>query len=716
MIIPRPPEKSPTLKGKRAVYAICAGLTAAVLLIFGQTLRNGFVNFDDDIYVYANPHVVHGFTPAGIIWAFTSCRPTGNWHPLTWLSHMLDCQLYGLDAGYQHLTDVLLHAANAILLFLVLRQMTGTLWRSAMVAAIFAVHPLRVESVAWISERKDTLSGFFFMLTLLMYARYALEKPDVSAPRRPLNYALMLLFFLLGLMSKPMLVTLPFVLLLLDYWPLHRFTFPSPPAIFRRLLIEKSPFFLLAAVASVVTFFTQKTAGAVAAPALGLRLENALVCHAAYLGKLFWPEHLAVLYPYPLAVPWWPAAAGGVLLAGGTVAVILLARRCPWLLTGWLWHLGMLVPVIGIVQAGGQAMADRFTYLPQIGLAVALVWGIYELAAAARIPKLLLGSAAAIATASLMACSFHQISYWRDSESLWTHTLACTPANPIAQIDFGLALEAAGRRDEAIEHYQQALKIRPDRPFAWNCLGLALAEQGRGNEAVACFNQAIQFQPDDAAAYSNWGATLVKQGRSKEAITPDRKAVALQPDNLTACFDLAKLLASQNQFTEAAQFYEAALRLQPDYAEAHNNLANVLAAQNRPADAIEHYQAAIRLKPDYAEAHYNFAVVLAAQARLEESADQFRRVIQLHPENPDAHGNLANVLMGQGQLDNAIAQYQQTIQLAPHSDQARFKLGLALEKKGRRADAIEQFQQTLRLNSNRPDAQAQLRNLGAVAQ
>jgi tetratricopeptide (TPR) repeat protein len=709
MISPQSPKSSAGSQEKRAVILVCIGLAAMVLVVFGQSLRNGFVDLDDGVYVYANDYVPSGFTWTGIKWAFTNCQPAGIWHPLTWLSLMLDSQVYGLNPCGFHFTNALLHAAATVLLFLALNQMTGTLWRSAFAAAIFAVHPLRVESVAWVAERKDVLSGLFFMLTLLMYARYV----RVGARRWSRPYILMVVFTLLGLLAKPMLITLPFVLLLLDYWPLQRFTFQSPFIVFRRLLIEKLPLFVLAAAASVLAFFAQKVSGAMLPEPFGLRLENAVVSHGLYLMKMFWPEHLAVFYPFPTIIPWWKVVMGAILLLGGTLAVILMRRRFPWLLFGWFWHLGMLVPVIGIIHFGGQALADRYSYLPQIGLYVALAWGINDLAIAWRIPRIALGTGAGIIITVLAACSINQISYWRNSKSLWTHNMACTPSNSVAQLNLGKALEADGQRSEAIEHYRQALQLVPNNPIVLYYLGMALVEQGQLNEAVDCFTKVTRILPNDASAYDILGTALAKEGKAVEAIDAYRKALELQPDNPEVCFHLAELLASQKQFTEAIQDYELALRWRPDYPEAQNALADALAAQSQFEEAIGHYQAAIQSKPDYVMAHYNLGVLLAAHARLDEAAEQFRTVIQLDPDYTNAYGNLANVLMGQGKLDEAIIQYQQTVELAPGSAQAHFRLGLALEKKGQMADAIEQFKSTLRLNPNHEGAKIQLRTLGA---
>ena len=408
---------------KWTVVGVCCLLVVIVLLVFGRTLRYGFVNFDDNDYVYQNAEVTKGLTLQGIVWAFTDSH-AGNWHPLTWLSHMLDCQLYGLNAGGHHLTNVLLHAATAILLFLVLRQMTAALWPSAFVAAVFAVHPLRVESVAWVSERKDVLSGLFFMLTLHAYVRYA------RSPFSLRHYLAVAICLGLGLMSKPMLVTMPLVLLLLDYWPLGRVQLTgSRPTLraLRPLLREKLPLLLLAAGSSVVTFVVQRGAmGSSKHLPLQVRLLTAMVSYGDYVAKMIWPDSLAVLYSYQPEVSVWKIACGGVLLLSVTVAAVMSARRVPYLIVGWLWYLGMLIPVIGIVQVGDQSQADRYTYLPQIGLYLIVAWATKDWTVSWRYRRQMLGASAFIVITALMACTTIQTSYWRNSELLWEHTLSCT--------------------------------------------------------------------------------------------------------------------------------------------------------------------------------------------------------------------------------------------------------------------------------------------------
>ena len=475
--------ESPTagLNDRWLVPGVCIFLAAIIWVVFGQTLHHEFVNYDDLGYVYDNPAVTHGLTLQGIEWAFThSVR--ANWHPLTMLSHMLDCRFYGLNAGGHHLTSLLLHTATAVLLFLVLRRMTGFLWRSAFVAAVFAIHPLRVESVAWVSERKDVLSGLFFMLTVGAYGRYV-EKSKVQDPRSKVFYGLALVFFALGLMSKPMLVTLPFVLLLLDYWPLGRVSrLHSVPARqasdkyqvsgpdshvmhnasritpqISHLLLEKAPLFGLAVASGVVTLYAQR--GAIQSfeqISLPLRVGNALMSYVIYLGQMFWPSGLAVLYPF---------AAEDVGVSGVVLSLVLLAgisagafvlRRRRYFLTGWLWYLIMLVPVIGLVQVGAQARADRYTYLPQIGLYLLLTWAAADLCTGWRHRRAVLGGGATVILVALIFCARVQTSYWRNSESLWAHTLACTSDNFIAQNGLGATLLQKGKLDEAITHYQKS--------------------------------------------------------------------------------------------------------------------------------------------------------------------------------------------------------------------------------------------------------------------
>jgi Flp pilus assembly protein TadD len=543
------------VSGSRSRYqilVICGLLLLAVGLVFGQTVRHEFVNFDDPEYVCENPQVSAGLTAHGVTWAFTQSHGA-NWIPVTWVSLMLDCQLYGLNAGGYHLTNVLLHAVTVVLLFLVLQWMTGCLWPSALVAVLFAVHPLRVESVAWVTERKDVLSGLFFMLTLGAYVGYARHRFSLG------RYLAVMVFFALGLMAKATLVTLPLVLLLLDYWPLGRTTpaatrdTPVPSggrgdrfALLMRLLLEKVPLLALVAVSCVVTVWAQREALVpIEQLPLWWRMGNALVSYVTYLGQFFYPVGLAVLYPRPsLDLPFWKVFGASLVLVSITAVALLWRRRCPCLLAGWLWYLGMLLPVIGLVQFGVQAVADRFSYLPQIGLCIALVWAVAEACRSWPYRRWLYGVTSALVLAGFMGCAWRQTSFWRDSETLWTHALACTLRNFTAHDNLGLALAHCGQVDQAIAHYQKALEIKPDYALAHNNLGVVLARRGQVDEAIVQFQRAVEIKPNDMKAHNNLAMALTARGRLKEAMRHYRKVLEIKPDYADAHNDLAWLLAT----------------------------------------------------------------------------------------------------------------------------------------------------------------------------
>jgi protein O-mannosyl-transferase len=585
-------KKFADLDRKGAVFYVGILLVVAVFLVFGQTVWHGFVNYDDEDYFYGNPHVKAGLTWSGVTWAFQTGY-AANWHPLTWLSLMLDAQLFGTGAAGPHLTNVLLHAASTVLLFLLLTRMTGAFWKSAFVAALFGLHPLHVESVAWVSERKDVLSGLFFMLTLLMYGRYAQgsQTSDKSAFTNR-DYWLAILFFALGLMSKPMLVTVPFVLLLLDYWPLKRFAFSNfavQRKVFSSLVIEKLPFIVLSVASSVVTVMAQQEeVVAIGKLSVLSRMSNIAASYVTYLGQMVYPVRLAVFYPYSMnEILIWKITLTFVFLAGISAGVFILRGRSPYLLTGWLWYLGMLVPVIGFVQVGGQAHADRYTYLPLIGVLIMLTWAAVDLFNYWRCPRQAFGVAAIVVIVALMVCASIQTSYWRNSESLWTHTLACTSNNYVAHNDLGSVLAKQGRLAEAIEHYQIALEINPHYAEAHNGFGILLAEQGQSMEAIQHFQKALEIKPDFAAAHNDLGNALADQGR----------------------------------FADAIEHYEKALEIKPDYAEAHYNLGNALAIQGRFADAIKQFQLALQIRPDDVKAENSLRAALALQQQSTKQTD-----------------------------------------------------------------------------------------------
>jgi protein O-mannosyl-transferase len=525
------------------VPGVCIFLAAIIWLVFGQTLHHDFVNYDDADYVFKNAQVARGLTLEGIVWAFTHVH-SANWHPLTWISHMLDCQFYGLNPGWHHLTNVLLHTATAILLFLVLRQMTGTFWQSAFVAAVFAIHPLRVESVAWVAERKDVLSGLFFMLVLGAYVRY------IRAPRAPFRYGLVVVVFALGLMCKPMLVTVPFVLLLLDYWPLDRLATPQAPRgeqmrILRRLILEKLPLFGLGLAACIITLFAQRDSMApVTRISLPLRLANAVVSYTDYLHQMFWPTDLAVLYPWDVARLGASNTVLSIVLLVGISAAIFFLRRHRYLVTGWVWYLVMLGPVIGILQVGNQARADRYTYLPQIGLYLLLTWGAVELCTGRRYLYALLTGLSSLILVAWIFCARSQVSYWRDSETLWSHALASTTDNIVAEGNLGKACYDNGKWREAMVCFQNSLRIAPDQAPIHSSLGVLYLEMDRVDESLDHLQKAVEIEPKFADAHYNLGNTYLRMGQAKEALSHYRRALEIEPDDTEALNNMAWILAT----------------------------------------------------------------------------------------------------------------------------------------------------------------------------
>jgi len=570
-------------------------LATISLAVFGQTIRYQFVNFDDDLYVYNTPAIQSGLTLKGIAAAFIN-QHAHNWHPLTTISHMLDCQLYGLNAGGHHATNVILHTIAVLLLFWVLEQMTGAIWRSALVAALFAVHPLHVESVAWVSERKDILSAVFFFLMLLAYSRYA-RAPSV------IRYLAVLVLFAAGLMSKPMLVSAPIILLLLDYWPLRRFEQPSlikgktkasesdkQRRKIRRLYLEKIPLFVLSAAACILTFVLQKrTAGAIPPLPFLWRIQNAFVSYVIYVWKTLWPARLAVFYPHPNdTLAFWEVIFAILLLLAITAAVIVFRKQRPYLLTGWFWYLIMLIPVIGIIQVGEQGHADRYTYLPYVGLFVAVVWFAIGVATVRRSkPRVAVITGAAVSIILALAwVAFVQTSYWRNSEALWTHALAVTSDNDVAHNNLGYLCNDRGDLDQAISHFESAVRIRSGKrdphydlasAFVQMNLGDALARKGRSDEAMVHYDEAIRLQPNYGDAYYNRGTVLFAKGRVDEAIADWAKALEMHPNDADAHTSLGNALLQKSSLREAIAQYVTALALAPEDPHSRNNLAWVLA-------------------------------------------------------------------------------------------------------------------------------------------
>jgi tetratricopeptide (TPR) repeat protein len=573
-------------------------LLVAVLAVFWPVQDHGFVNFDDGTYICNNTQVRNGLTWHGVAWAFTTTH-ANFWHPLTWLSHMLDCELYGLNPAGHHLTNLLLHMANALLLFLVFHRMTRAVWKSAVVAALFALHPLHVESVAWASERKDVLSTLFWILTMGAYASYV-EAPGAK------RYLLVLVCFVLGLMAKPMLVTLPFVLLLLDYWPLGRWTLKPlahahPPQVedlshvndqgkrVIHLLVEKGPLLVVAVAFSIVAFLAQEHGGATKSFAsfpMEVRVANALLSYMGYMGKMLWPKNLAVFYPHPgSTLTMWQAGLAGLLLAALSVSTIRLAKKRPYLPVGWLWFLSTFVPVIGLVQVGDHGMADRYTYVPLIGLFIVMAWGLPDMLATWPHRRAALATLTAGLIAALMICSRLQIRYWQDSITLFQHALCVAPDNPLAHTNLGVAFAGQGEIEKAIWHYGEALRIEPNYLEARINLGGALAGQGDFDEAIGHYLEALRIKPNFADAHYNLGNALARQGNLHKAVAHYSESLCIKPDDAEAHNNLGITLAAQHKTAEAIAHFQKALQIRPDFQEARHNLAMASREVNRPAKA-----------------------------------------------------------------------------------------------------------------------------------
>jgi tetratricopeptide (TPR) repeat protein len=643
MPVQRSPEAEST--ARRQVVGVCIFLVVITWLVFGQTLRYDFVNFDDNEYVYANPNIAAGLTIQGAVHAFSG-EHAGNWHPLTTLSHMLDCQLWGLRASGHHFTNILLHTAAVVLLFLVLQQMTGMIWRSAFVAALFAIHPLRVESVAWISERKDVLSAVFFMLILGAYVRYTRS----PCPKRIPGYLALLILFALGLMSKPMLVTVPLVLLLLDYWPLGRWPRerafgPGQWSVVRGLVVEKLPLLALSVASGVITLWAQQSSMArVEQLPLVSRVANGLVSYVIYLRQMIWPVGLAVFYPHPEErLPIWEIALATALLTAVSAVAIALGRKRPYLITGWLWYLIMLLPVIGLVQVGSQAHADRYTYLPQIGLYILLSWTIAD-ASASQLQRTILAGASCAAIIALAWCAHVQASCWRNGESLWRHALAVTSRNFFAHDGLGHFLLNNGRINEAIEQFETALKIAPDFDRAETNLMVALTKKGNPDEMIARLQSLLREHPNDADAHYNLGNALLKKGDSRAAIAAYEKALSIQGRYPAAHYNLGLALDQNSRTDEAIAHFQQAVEQNPDYAAAYYVLGNDLLRKGRVNDAIAAYEHALKIQPKYPEVENNIGLALLQNGRPSEAIAHWENCLAVQPDSLDPLNNLAWVL------------------------------------------------------------------------
>ena len=723
-----------TILKRRLNLWIYLFLTVATLIVYWQVINHEFVNLDDESYVTRNTHVQAGLTLKGAIWSFKTLD-LSFWHPLTWLSHMVVCELFGINPLWHHLTNLILHLASVLLLFRVFLGMSGNPWQSGFVAALFALHPLNVEPVAWVAERKGILCIFFWMLTLWSYLRY-LERPKIP------NYLLILFFFVLGFMAKPMIVTLPFVLLLLDYWPLRRFQSGKPvdgrssgaKSFDPRLVWEKIPLLFLVVLMSIIGYFAQQSGGALStmeALPFGIRISNALVSYVLYLWKMLWPSNLSVFYPHE-AIPGWQAIGAGLFLAAVSLLVVAARKHRPYLAVGWFWYMGTFVPVIQIVQVGMHSMADKYAYIPLIGIFVMVAWGVPDLLTRSFRSKKVLVSAGGICLIILAVITWKQLGHWANSMTLFQHSLRVVSNNYVGHNGLARVFETQGKTAEAISHFEEALRIKPGfrdgrynlarilaaqgkhnkairlysevlekRPgFVRARINLAniLAEQGRIDEAISHYNQALQVKGGNANAHYNLGNALALAGKTEEAIKHYLNALRLDPNHANAHYNLGNALAKQEKPEDAIRHYSEALRVRPDFVEAMINLGNTLGKEGSTETAVKHYMEALRLRPDYAKAHWSLAFAFSKQGRRDEAVKHFYEVIRLMPDDPYAHYSLGNALSEDGKGEEAIRIYSGALRIKPDFAEARMGLADALAELGKTDLAIQHYHEAIRIN------------------
>ncbi|MBC8199674.1 MAG: tetratricopeptide repeat protein [Desulfobacterales bacterium] len=631
------------IKRHHKILTIYLLLILIILVAYWQVKNFDFVNFDDSVYVTANPKVQSGLTIDGITWAFTTFR-AGNWHPLTWLSHMLDCQFYGLNPMGHHWTSLQIHIANTLLLFFILQYMTGALWRSAFVAALFALHPLHVESVAWVSERKDVLSAFFGMLTILAYIRYVKK-------RNFFRYFLVFILLSLGLMAKPMLVTLPFVLLLLDFWPLERLKYSSyhqssgfQSLNLPRLIWEKAPLFIPVAISSVLTILAQKEVGALytfEALPVKVRIANAFVSYANYIIKTIWPQNLAVFYPHPLGISsLWYVFLAAFAIAGISFFSIRSFKQHPYVAIGWFWYLGTLVPVIGLIQVGAQSMADRYTYIPLTGLFIIIAWGIPDILKKWHFNKIIIAVFAIILIFAFSTRSYFQIRHWENSAAVFENAIKITNYNWLACNNLGLALMCNGKAEEAVFYFKKALRIRPNYLKLYDNLGVALFQLGKLEEALSYYSKALEIDPKHAGIHKHTAMILATQGKLEKALQHYTKALLIDPELADAHYELANVLVNQEKLEKAKFQYKEAIKKDPKHSNAHYNLGCILLKQKEYKEALANFAQVIKINPDYKQAYNYIGIILVQKGKFKKAKKFFSKALQIDPDYSEALKNL----------------------------------------------------------------------------
>ncbi|MFQ5514502.1 MAG: tetratricopeptide repeat protein [Myxococcota bacterium] len=695
----------PSPRRSRAPW-IGLGLALLTLLSFAPVCENGFVSYDDDLYVTRNRRVQEGLSLESVRWALEATS-FGNWHPLTWISHMLDVELYGLDPATHHATNLGLHVLNVLLLYAFLLRATGRAGAAGVTAALFAVHPQRVEVVAWIAERKELLSTAFGLASLWLYCGYARGGGRGA-------YAAALVTFALALTAKPMLVTLPFLLLLLDLWPLGRLR-----RALRHVLLEKLPFAVLSLASVAITFAVREPTGGFGQTlSLAQRAATAVVAAVRYLGMLVWPSDLSVLYAHPYQPGGTPPAtweiAGALLVLLGLSGLFAQrARREPYLLTGWLWYLGTLVPVSGLVQIGRQGMADRYTYVPSIGLLVLLVWGVANRLTrrSSRGVRAVMGLGLAACLGASVLASRAQVEVWRDSRALFEHGLEIEPRNPTLNFNLANRLRLAGELAAATEHYRRAVEEWPGYARAHHGLGLALALAGEHSEAIDSYRRALRIDPHYADAHSSLAVSLEAQGRIEAALRHYRMALANRPDHVEAHYNLGRLLAERGLRPAAIEHYTAVLRVEPTHPEAHYNLGLLRVQEGRIDGAIRHFRSALAGRPAYTAARMNLGVVLASQGKLDEALAQLETILSYDPSSAQAHYNLGLLRAARNEKEAAVEHYRRSLELEPENPDAHNNLGVLLAAQGHLDEAISHYRAALRLQPGDPNLR---RNLEAA--
>jgi tetratricopeptide (TPR) repeat protein len=684
-----------TLFATNRILLVCLLLVGIILAVYWNLSRYEFINYDDNIYLSENQQIQSGLTKESLAWSFNlQENKKFYWHPLTWISHMLDVELYGMDPGRHHLTNVIIHVFNTLLLFLILNRMTGALWRCAFVAALFALHPINVESVAWIAERKNVLSTFFGLLALWIYAGYA---------RRPglFRYLGVALFFVLSLLAKPMLVTLPFVLLLLDYWPLKRIEFQQlmGGGLDRagRLIVEKVPLFILSVLSVYLSMASTRGIGNVIslqAVPLMLRIENTLVSYIKYIGKLIWPSDLAIFYPYPEIIPLWQLMGALAVLCAISIVAIRSLRNHPYIAVGWLLFLGTLVPVIGLVQVGRwQEMADRFAYVPLIGLFVIIAWGIPHLVNRWQYKRIGLTIGACVLLLVLAVTTRSQVRHWEDSVTIFQQAVKATGGSWIAHNNLANGLMNRNKNNEAIRHFRLALQGNPPEPAGvYFNLAVALTNQGRNPEAIECYAEVLKLAPEYVNAHINMGAVLDREGRTDEAINHFLEALRIEPNSDKAHFNLGNTLLAKGRLDEAINHFSNALRLNPNFAEAHNSTGLALMQKGKLEEAIRHFRKAADIKPAYRDAEENKKLAESIDGKIKNAAAGMRDSMNFNLQDPEIGLKMVDLLEKKKALDQVLTQFSMALSLQPGFTSLDFdRISIVLDIKKQYESKLAQF-------------------------